>query len=81
MDIMNKAALNMEDLKNVTGGTPMSIPGGKRSGRKNSENALEIADWLSDKFDSFLEGLGLKQKPVDNRIYDRTVPIDDYIKG
>ena len=81
MDIMDKEALNMEDLKNVTGGTPMSIPGGKRSGRKNSENALEIADWLGDKFDNFLEGLGLKQKPVDNRIYDRTVPIDDYIKG
>ncbi len=81
MDIMNKAALNMEDLKNVTGGTPMSIPGGKRSGRKNSETALEIVNWLGDKFDNFLEGLGLKQKPVDNRIYDRTVSIDDYIKG
>ncbi len=78
---MNKAALNMEDLKNVTGGTPMSIPGGKRSGRKNMETATEIADWLGEKYDSFLEELGLKQKPVDNRIYDRTVPIDNYIKG
>ena len=73
--------MELNEMEQVNGGTPMSIPGGKRSGRKNSENALEIADWLSDKFDSFLEGLGLKQKPVDNRIYDRTVPIDDYIKG
>ena len=81
MDIMDKAALNMEDLENVTGGTPMSIPGGKRSGRKNMETATEIADWLGEKYDSFLEELGLKQKPVDNRIYDRTISIDDYIKG
>ncbi|MBQ7183937.1 MAG: hypothetical protein IJR97_08115 [Clostridia bacterium] len=81
MDIMDKVALNMEDLENVTGGTPMSIPGGKRSGRKNMETATEIADWLGEKYDSFLEELGLKQKPVDNRIYDRTISIDDYIKG
>ncbi len=73
MDIMNKLALSMENLENVTGGTPMSIPGGKRSGRKNSETALEIAKWLGDKLDSFLEDLGLKQKPVDNKIYDKTV--------
>ncbi|MBR0299704.1 MAG: hypothetical protein IJQ93_05220 [Bacteroidales bacterium] len=78
---MDKVALNMEDLENVTGGTPMSIPGGKRSGRKNMETATEIADWLGEKYDSFLEELGLKQKPVDNRIYDRTISIDDYIKG
>ncbi len=73
MDIMNKLALNMENLENVTGGTPMSIPGGKRSGRKNSETALEISNWLGDKFDSLLEDLGLKEKPVDNKIYDRRV--------
>ena len=71
MEHRNEQELETENLENVTGGTPKSIPGGKRSGRKNSENALEIADWLSDKFDSFLEGLGLKQKPVDNKIYDR----------
>lgn len=44
MDIMNKQALDMGNLENVTGGTPMSIPGGKRSGRKNTETALEITD-------------------------------------
>ena len=73
MDIMNKQALDMGNLENVTGGTPMSIPGGKRSGRKNTENALEITNWLGDKFNSFLEDLGLKEKPVNNSIYDRTV--------
>ena len=73
MDIMNKQALDMGNLENVTGGTPMSIPGGKRSGRKNTENALEITNWLGDKFNSFLEDLGLKEKRVDNKIYDRTV--------
>ena len=73
MDIMNKQALDMGNLENVTGGTPMSIPGGKRSGRKNTENALEITDWLGDKFNSFLEDLGLKEKRVNNSIYDRRV--------
>ena len=73
MDIMNKQALDMGNLENVTGGTPMSIPGGKRSGRKNTENALEITNWLGDKFNSFLEDLGLKEKRVNNSIYDRRV--------
>ena len=73
MDIMNKQALDMGNLENVTGGTPMSIPGGKRSGRKNTENALEITDWLGDKLNSFLEDLGLKEKRVNNSIYDRRV--------
>ncbi len=61
------------ELEKVTGGTPMSIPGGKRSGRKNTETALEILNWLGEKFDGFLDDLGLTQKPVDNRIIDRTV--------
>ena len=74
MEIMK--AMELEELENVTGGTPMSIPGGKRSGRKNSENALEIVNWLEDVGNSFLESLGLKQKPVDNKIYDRTVKTD-----
>ena len=73
MNEMKINELNMEELENVTGGTPMSIPGGKRSGRKNSETALEIFNWLGDKCNSFLEDLGLKEKPVDNSIYDRTV--------
>ena len=73
MDIMNKQALDMGNLENVTGGTPMSIPGGKRSGRKNTENALEITDWLGDKLNSFLEDLGLKEKRVNNSIYDRRI--------
>ncbi len=73
MDIMNKLALDMGNLENVNGGTPMSIPGGKRSGRKNSETALEIANWLGDKANSFLEDIGLKEKRVDNYIYDRRV--------
>ena len=73
MDIMNNQALDMGNLENVTGGTPMSIPGGKRSGRKNTENALEITDWLGDKLNSFLEDLGLKEKRVNNSIYDRRV--------
>ena len=59
---MNKLALNMENLENVTGGTPKSIPGGKRSGRKNSETLLEISNWLGDQCDSLLEELGLKEK-------------------
>ena len=79
MDIMNKQALDMGNLENVTGGTPMSIPGGKRSGRKNTENALEITDWLGDKLNSFLEDLGLKEKRVNNSIYDRRVK--DYDRG
>ncbi len=70
---INELELSMEELENVTGGTPMSIPGGKRSGRKNSEAALEITDRLGDKLNSFLEDLGLKEKRVDNKIYDRTV--------
>ena len=65
-----------EELENVTGGTPLSIPGGKCSGRRNSETALEIVEWLEDKGNSFLEFLGLKQKRVDNKIYDRTVNTD-----
>ena len=65
--------LNMDDQKVVTGGTPMSIPGGKRSGRKNTETALEILDWLSDRGNSLLETLGLKEKRVNNSIYDGTV--------
>ena len=72
----NGKEIELENLENVAGGTPMSIPGGKRSGRKNSENALEIANWLEDKADSFLESLGLKQKPVDNKMYDRTTKMD-----
>ena len=75
----NTMKLDPEELVNVNGGTPMSIPGGKRSGRKNSETLWEIAQWLEDKANGFLEDLGLKQKPVDNRIYDRTIPTDDFI--
>ena len=70
---VNELELNMENLENGTGGTPMSIPGGKRSGRKNSETALEIVNWLEDLGNDFLESIGLKQKPVDNKIYDRRV--------
>ena len=73
MKEMNKNELNMEELEIVAGGTPMSIPGGKRSGRKNSETALEIFNWLGDKCNSFLEDLGLKEKPVNNSIVDKTV--------
>ena len=65
--------LNMEELEIVAGGTPMSIPGGKRSGRKNSETALEMLNWLGEKCNSFLEDLGLKEKPVNNSIVDKTV--------
>ncbi len=74
--MMNEMEINelyMEELENVTGGTPMSIPGGKRSGRKNSETALEISNWLGDQCNSLLEDLGLKEKPVNNSIYDSTV--------
>ena len=73
MKEMKTNELSMDELEMVTGGTPMSIPGGKRSGRKNSETALEIFNWLGDKCNSFLEDLGLKEKPVNNSIYDRTV--------
>ena len=73
MNHMNEPELNTENLEDVAGGTPLSIPGGKRSGRKNSETALEIFNWLGDKCNSFLEDLGLKEKPVNNSIYDRTV--------
>ena len=73
MKEMNKNELNIEELEIVTGGTPMSIPGGKRSGRKNSETALEMLNWLGEKCNSFLEDLGLKEKPVNNSIVDRTV--------
>ena len=45
---MNKRQLDMELLENVSGGTPKSIPGGKRSGRKNSETALEISQLLGN---------------------------------
>ena len=34
---MSETELNAEAPEAVTGGTPMSIPGGKRSGRRNSE--------------------------------------------
>ncbi len=66
----------LENLENVTGGTPMSIPGGKRSGRKNSETALEALKWLEEQGDELLESLGMKQKPVDNKMYDRTIKLD-----
>ena len=44
----NKKELNTENLENAAGGTPMSIPGGKRSGRGNSEAALDIMNKLED---------------------------------
>ena len=70
----NAEELNMENLENVAGGTPMSIPGGKRSGRKNSETAEEIANRLGDWGSGILESLGLKKKPVNNSIYDSRLP-------
>ena len=75
---LNETELNMENLKNAAGGTPMSIPGGKRSGRKNSETALEILKQLEDWGDDILVSLGLKQKPVNNSIYDRRIPEGTY---
>ena len=57
---MNKTELNTEALETVTGGTPMSIPGGKRSGRKNMETALEIMQRVGDWGTGILESLGLK---------------------
>ena len=44
------------------------------------ETALEIANWLGDKANSFLEDLGLKEKRVDNSIYDRRIK-DLYYQG
>ncbi len=78
MNHMNKPEMNTENLENVTGGTPMSIPGGKRSGRKNSETALEVLKQLEDWGDDVLVSLGLKQKPVNNSIVDRRLPDDMY---
>ena len=65
--------LNIEDMENVAGGTPMSIPGGKRSGRGNSENMLDLLNLVSDKTNSFLEDIGMKEKRVDNSIFDRRI--------
>ena len=75
---MNKTELNTEALETVTGGTPMSIPGGKRSVRRNSEKAAEIANWFGDLGNSILESLGLKQKPVNNSMVDKRLPEDWY---
>ena len=72
----NEPELNAENLEHVTGGTPMSIPGGKRSGRKNSETATEIARNIGDWFEGLLESVGLKEKRVNNSIYDGTVKPD-----
>ena len=73
---MNKTELNTEALETVTGGTPMSIPGGKRSGRKNTETALDILQRVEDWGTGILESLVLKQKPVDNSIVDKRLPED-----
>ena len=73
---MNKTELNTETLETVTGGTPMSIPGGKRSGRKNTETAQDILQRVEDWGTGILESLGLKQKPVDNSIVDKRLPED-----
>ena len=78
MNHMNEPELNTENLEDVAGGTPMSIPGGKRSGRKNSETALEVLKQLEDWGDDFLVSLGLKQKPVNNSIVDKKLPHDTY---
>lgn len=69
----NISDVNTESLDHVTGGTPMSIPGGKRSGRKNSETALEIINQPENWGNDLLESLGLKEKRVNNSMYDRTV--------
>lgn len=37
------------------------------------ETTLEISNWLGNKANSFLEDLGLKEKRVDNSIYDRRI--------
>ena len=73
---MTEMKLNTENLENAAGGTPMSIPGGKRSGRKNTETALEILNRLEDWGSGVLESLGLKKKPVDNSIVDKRLPED-----
>ncbi len=73
---MNKTELNTEGLETVAGGTPKSIPGEKRSGRKNMETALDIFQRLGDWGTGILESLGLKQKPVDNSIVDKRLPED-----
>ena len=78
MNHMNESELNTENLEKAAGGTPMSIPGGKRSGRKNSETALEVLKQLEDWGDDILVSLGLKQKPVNNSIYDRRIPEGTY---
>ena len=71
----NQPELNTEDLEQIAGGTPMSIPGGKRSGRKNSETALEMINSVEDWANGILEDIGLKEKRVNNSIYDRTKPL------
>lgn len=53
----------------------MIIPGGKRSGRKNSETALEMINSVEDWANGFLEDIGMKEKRVNNSIYDRTRPL------
>ena len=73
---MNETELNTEALETVAGGTPMSIPGGKRSGRKNMETGLDILERLEDWGTGILESLGLKQKPVNNSIVDKRLPED-----
>lgn len=71
----NEPELNTEELEQIAGGTPMSIPGGKRSGRKNSETALEMINSVEDWANGFLEDIGMKEKRVNNSIYDRTRPL------
>ena len=73
---MKEMELNTENLENAAGGTPMSIPGGKRSGSKNTETALEILNRLEDWGSGVLESLGLKEKPVNNSIVDKRLPED-----
>ena len=73
---MKEKELNTENMENAAGGTPMSIPGGKRSGRKNSETALEILNQLEDWGSGVLESLGLKEKRVNNSIRDNRLPED-----
>ncbi len=71
MMITEKQELTLENLETVAGGTPMSIPGGKRSGRKNSETALEIFNQFTGWASGLLEDLGLKEEPVNNSIVDK----------
>ncbi len=72
----NETELNIGSLENAAGGTPKSITGGKRSGRRSSETALEILQRLGDLGSGILEGPGLKQKRVDNSIADKRLPED-----